>query len=514
MTGIDRGISFKAAERFEVHFEDMSIPISIKELNDWAIHQGENNSELATWLNLLGFESRTSLANFLQTPFSVEKEVALQLLRSWYGRKLFEEIGQLVRLDEDKSGIEIFNTLEKMLESSRQLNVLYLFQSLPAEVIHLDLDGVVKVANRWRRELKLQQKLVADLSSISEKPSESVNSIGPKLFKKDLKESFLRNIPLEVSHRDKPLNIEIWKPANNSLTRSNLIVFMPGLGGDQDHFRWLSRILSYHGWPTVLIEHPGSDSEAIKALLDGSLPVPGLEVIPERLADLQGVLSGIEQGILKVPGKNIVLMGHSLGSLTAFLASGAEPQRSLKESCSKALNDFSLTNLSELLQCQFTDFAIPSQKPIKNLRAIVGINSFGSLLWPKYSTNSIDVPVFLVGGTFDLVTPAISEQLGLLLSIKPNPLNRVLLIEGASHFSPVRVKGQINNEIGDDIFKLKGSLVGLHPLSVQSLIANEIIKFLDNLEEEEAVPAELNIIYNGTRFHLLDRPLVKELLKS
>ena len=41
------------------------------------------------------------------------------------------------------------------------------------------------------------------------------------------------------------------------------------------------------GWPVVLLEHPGSDARAVKALLDGSRTLPGAEVLPERLADLK-----------------------------------------------------------------------------------------------------------------------------------------------------------------------------------------------------------------------------------
>ena len=103
----------KAAERFEVHFEDMSIPISIKELNDWTKDQGKQNTELATWLSLLGFKSREGLAKFLQEPFVKDRDMALHLLRSWYGRKMVEEVVELIRLDKESSGKEIFKHLSK-----------------------------------------------------------------------------------------------------------------------------------------------------------------------------------------------------------------------------------------------------------------------------------------------------------------------------------------------------------------------------------------------------------------
>ncbi len=500
-----------ASERLEVHFEDMSIPISVKELEEWTEGKNKKDSEIAAWLDLLGFKGREGLVKFLQEPFLKDNEMALELLRSWFGRKLLDEIGSLIKLDDDNSGTEIFKTFENLLLSSTGITVLDLFRAIPSEVIHLDLDEMVKVANGWRRELKIQQKLVSNLAAISEKKK---NSEEQKITSYISKESSVELLPIKVPHRSDYITLEIWTPSKEAESRSNLIIFMPGLGGDQAHFRWLSRSLSNYGWPVVVLQHPGSDSKSVKDLLQGKIPAPGLEVIPNRLADLKEVLKSPEVEDIKVSGKGIILMGHSLGSLISFLASGADPQKNLNERCSKALNVFSLTNLSALLQCQLAEFSLPERQNINSLSAIVGINSFGSLLWPRDSRVDITIPFLLTGGTFDLVTPAIYEQLGLLLATKKNKYSRVLLIEGASHFSPIRVKDQLNKSLGEDVFKLDETLVGVEPISVQNLLASEITRFLINLEKENALEPEINMQRNNISFHLLDRSLVKSLIKN
>ena len=516
MSGLLVNIGFnsdlKAAERFEIHFEDMSFPISIDELNQWTKdNNSSNDSELANWLNLLGLKSRKGLVKFFQTPFIKDKEMALQLLRSWFGRKMLEEVSDLIRVDQDKSAIKVANTLELLLNSKEKVTLLDLVISLPGEVIHLDLDAIVKVANSWRNELQQQQKLLLDLAKLSIQSSKKLEQ---KDLSEELQESIYEVFSLSVKHRQEPLNIEIWNPSTRDQIRSSWIVFMPGLGGDKSHFRWLARSLSHHGWPVVVLDHPGSDSDSLQALLDGRLPAPGLEVIPDRLSDIREVLLARENGTINVPGSNLVLMGHSLGALTAFLSSGAVPQSGLEESCKNAIADFSLTNLSEILQCQLVDFNLPKQEKIKDLKAIVGINSFGSLLWPKNSSMQINVPVLLTGGTFDLITPAISEQLGLLLSTEKNSLSRILLIEGASHFSPIRVKGQLNQSTGKDVFQIGESLVGYHPLSVQSLLSMEIINFLHNFEENKSIEVSLKKHQEDLRYHILDRNTVKKLIKN
>ena len=288
---------------------------------------------------------------------------------------------------------------------------------------------------------------------------------------------------------------------------------MTGLGGDRNHFNWLARSLSHNGWPVVVLDHPGSDSIALEALVKGRLPLPGAEVIPDRMNDLDSVLEAKKLGKIDISKESVVLMGHSLGALTSILASGAKIDDQLGDRCQKVLDNLSLTNLSALLQCQLIGINFSDRKKMKNLSAIVGMNSFGSFLWEKNLNNQINIPLFLTGGTFDLVTPSISEQLGLLLTVSSSPLSRVLLIEGASHFSPIRVEGQMYQSEGKDLFNLGESIVGYHPLSVQSLLAFQIIGFLEKLEEKKSISSKTNITSGDLKFHILDRSLIEKLVK-
>ena len=158
----------QAAERFEIHFDGMSIPISIKELIDWSNGEDETNSELASWLNLLGFKDRKGLTKFLNTPLVKDKSMARQILRSWSGRKLLDEVSDLILMDEDSSGESVLDTLENLLNEKGEVTTLDFLNSLSVKAIHIDLDGWIEVASNWRSELKKQQKLISDLGSVDE----------------------------------------------------------------------------------------------------------------------------------------------------------------------------------------------------------------------------------------------------------------------------------------------------------------------------------------------------------
>ena len=500
----------QAAERFEIHFDGMSIPISIKELIDWSNGAEEKNSELASWLNLLGFRERKGLAKFLSTPLVRDKSMARQILRSWSGRKLLDEVSDLILMDEDSSGESVLDTLETLLNEKDEVTTLDLLNSLSVKAIHIDLDGWIEVANNWRSELHKQQKLISDLVSINEL---SVKREEINVLPLEIKETEYELISLDVSHRKKPLNLEVWNPSSRKKNRKNWVLLMPGLGGDRNHFNWLARSLSHNGWPVVVLDHPGSDSLALEELVKGRLPLPGAEVIPERLNDIDTVLKAKKTGKIDISSENLVLMGHSLGALTAILATGLKIDNQLENRCQEVLDNLSLTNLSSLLQCQLLDITLSDRKGIENLSAIVGMNSFGSFLWQKDLDNQINVPIFFTGGTFDLVTPSIREQLGLMLAVSSSPFSRILLIEGASHFSPIRVEGQMKQSEGKDLFNLGESIVGYHPLSVQSLLSFEIINFLEKLEEKKSIPLNTNQTKGELKFHILDRTIIEKLLK-
>ena len=500
----------QAAERFEIHFDGMSIPISIKELIDWSNGEDETNSELASWLNLLGFKDRKGLTKFLNTPLVKDKSMARQILRSWSGRKLLDEVSDLILMDEDSSGESVLDTLENLLNEKDEVTTFDLLESLSVKAIHIDLDGWIEVANNWRGELKKQQKLISDLVSINEISSQKEESNNSTF---EIKETEYELISLYVAHRNEPIEVEVWNPSFREKNRKNWILLMTGLGGDRNHFNWLARSLSHNGWPVVVLDHPGSDSIALEALVKGRLPLPGAEVIPDRMNDLDSVLEAKKLGKIDISKESVVLMGHSLGALTSILASGAKIDDQLGDRCQKVLDNLSLTNLSSLLQCQLIGINFSDRKKMKNLSAIVGMNSFGSFLWEKNLNNQINIPLFLTGGTFDLVTPSISEQLGLLLTVSSSPLSRVLLIEGASHFSPIRVEGQMYQSEGKDLFNLGESIVGYHPLSVQSLLAFQIIGFLEKLEEKKSISSKTNITSGDLKFHILDRSLIEKLLK-
>ncbi len=506
-----------AASQLEVQIDGTVIPLDIGDLTEWARSDGQHHSELSTWFLLLDPESRAGVLQLLQAPVIVDRSMALQLLDSWAGRQLLDQVADLVRVDDDTEGVIFRQTLNELLARQEQVSSLDLLEALPAERIRLDLDVLLGLARSWRTQIQRQKDLVRRLDRLP--VTDSLPEPRPSFQSGDGLHQDLepRLMSLSVSHRSEPLRFQLWLPDKEAPEREHWMVLMPGLGGSPDHFRWLGRGLSRRGWPVLVPEHPGSDDRAVQALLEGRLPPPGAEVLPDRLKDLDALITARRKGVFDLPGRRLILAGHSLGALSALLSTGARPAPGLARRCSSVLNDLPLSNLSRLLQCQLVDVPLPQQTAPEDLSAVIGFNTFGSLLWPVGSlSKALNVPLLFTGGTLDLITPPISEQLSLLLAMPPEPSSRVVLVEGASHFSPVRVEGQKQGGRGEDLFQLGEELVGVQPLQVQALLEQEVVQFLLDQEKRnaEVLPRvkRMHLQVGELHLHRLDRKAATDLV--
>ena len=158
-----------------------------------------------------------------------------------------------------------------------------------------------------------------------------------------------------------------------------------------------------------------------------------------------------------------------------------------------------------------SEIPFPKKNNTNKASAIVGFNSFGSLVWPKENSAGINTPTLLIGGTYDLITPLMNEQFRVFSALN-NPSNRFLIIEGASHFSPIRINK--SNKENDDVFKISESFIGSDPTLVQDLSSKIIIEFIKDIKDEEIPSVMKSQTKMGLDFHLLDLKTIKEISKN
>jgi len=432
----------------------MEIPLTIEQLSKLEKYK-DDSPELIDWLKKNGFIRVFELSKFLEFPVFKEEGLNREILRSWIGRKILTELSKSIKVPNDNNGTEIYNTIENLLDQKKEVSTLEIIKALPSDEISLDIDNLILIISSWKNELSMQQELLSKLNKLERTKQNAIKNTEKKssqdLIKIDKK--------IYAPHRVKPFKTEIWK-SNKTNEDKELIIFMPGLGGEINNFKWIGNELTKKGWPIAFIDHRGSNLKTFIEVLNGKEAIPGsVDFFLYRIKDLDAVLKAHENGELGLPNDSYILMGHSLGALIALLYEGNKPTVQLEERCNSALKNFALTNLSKLLQCQLNEIPLPKKNNTKKASAIIGFNSFGSLVWPKENSSGIKIPTLLIGGTYDLITPLINEQFTVFSSLD-NTSNRFLIIEGASHFSPIRINNSSKENY--DVFKINKSFISIN----------------------------------------------------
>ena len=457
--------SARAADQLEVQVDGLQLPLDLQVLEQWSRDPQASPAELGAWLELLGPGSREQLLRLLRAPLVTDRSLAQQLLRSWAGQRVLEELGVLVQTEQGNAGSLVSQTLSDLLARQPQVTTIELLRAVPSRQLIVNLDGGLQLAAQWQRQLQ-EQRLA--LRALRLQPLRQVSAVAPSQEPSAPPQRLI----LPVPHRSKPLPLQLWRG-----TASTWVLLTPGLGGSAAQLQWLAAGLQQRGWSVLLLDHPGSDEQAVRELLDGRRPPPGAETLPARLQDLQAVVQAVQQGSLPPLGERVVLMGHSLGGLTSLLAAGLRPEPGLARRCQRALAGIPLINLSRLLQCQLLEVPLPPPTPLAQpLAGVVSLNGFGSLLWADHGLRRLQAPVLLLGGSLDLITPPLSEQLQLFLPAAGRG-SRLVVVEGGSHFSPVRIQQ------GDQaLFQLGEEFVGVEPQRVQALTLLLTAEFLESPE--------------------------------
>lgn len=492
-----------AAEVLELRFDGLELPVNLEQLDGWTrspAGPAGGGGDLAVWLDLLDPRSRQDLRILLRAPLLRDTSFGQQLLDSWAGSQMMARLGDLLTTADGRSTTAVLQTtLRRLLETRQDVSTIGLLRALPVQRLSLQLDGLYELAVQWREQIDLQRQALRRLQALALPERRT----GPLAFA-DRTPLRPRRLGLVVGHRQEPLPLEVWpspSPAaggGNTVPQRPWLLMMPGLGGNADQFGWLASELAERGWPVVVMQHPGSDGPALKAALDGQRPPPGAETLAIRLADIEAVLAAQRRGELPVLGRGVVLLGHSMGALSALLAAGVVPEAGLAGRCRKALDRLPIANPSRLLQCQLPSIELPKRSsPPADLRGLVLLNSFGSLLWPRRGLAELPVPVLMVGGSLDLVTPPLEEQLRLFLQGR-DPRSRLVMVEGGSHFSPVRLMP--TDEV---LFRLDEDLVGVDPARVQAALLRLTTEYLQTLEQPLLLPAQRRV-QQGVILDVLD----------
>jgi predicted dienelactone hydrolase len=220
---------------------------------------------------------------------------------------------------------------------------------------------------------------------------------------------------------------------------SPVIVISHGLGSDRNSFRYLAQQLASYGFAVAVPEHPNSNAEHLRALLNGRAGVVSQpsEFInrPLDVSYLLDVLAQLNRADLSfaLNLQQVGVVGHSFGGYTALALAGAKLNfDQLQQGCEELSDTF---NLSLLLQCRALELPRTQYNlQDKRIKAAIAINPITSSIFGRDGLSQIQIPVTIVSSSADKVAPALAEQILPFTWLSANN-KYLLLLAGGTHFS-------------------------------------------------------------------------------
>ncbi len=249
------------------------------------------------------------------------------------------------------------------------------------------------------------------------------------------------------------LPVDIYMPVPRIAlgpARYPVIVISHGLGSDRTTFAYLAEHLASYGFGILVPEHPGSNKQQLKALINGTAQeiAEPAEFI-NRPLDITFLLNKLEGNstLSALNFQQVGVLGQSFGGYTALAIAGApiNPTQ-LQQDCQPQSLENTL-NLSLLLQCQAEKLAV-EHPPLQDARvkAVIAINPIASSVLGRAGISTIQIPTLIVSGIADTVAPALPEQIAPFTWLT-TPSKYLVTLDLGTHFSTLNDAQDVDNPL-------------------------------------------------------------------
>lgn len=433
-----------AAEDIVLSYGVLEFPISIKTLETYAT-TGRVEDELQSYTDFLTPSQLRQFKVGLTSNVDFNHLAIAQFLYSFQGEKLLERMSKVIKTQARQPGFYALRSALILAAADSEnggLTPLNVLKKFPTDALRIDSKQGFKIIEDLSLVVQSNEKAILAVKQEAADESNVLVSTAPEFSNLNLakpgKYPFRKKLlTMEDSRRGRSFSVELYLPKVKNNQPLPLVVISHGLGGDLTTFAYFAKHLASQGFAVAVPEHPGSSSKQIKALLNGldSDVTPPQELI-DRPLDIKFLLDNLARNYKgKINTDNVGMIGQSFGAYTALAIAGAEINWStLNRDC---LNLDDSWNLSLLIQClalQIPVIETGADLRDKRITAVIAINPLTSSVFGEASLSKINIPVMLVSGSADPVTPALSEQIVPFTWLK-TPKKYLVLLDGGTHFS-------------------------------------------------------------------------------
>ncbi|MDZ4870901.1 MAG: hypothetical protein CLLPBCKN_000289 [Chroococcidiopsis cubana SAG 39.79] len=434
-TGVQTAV---AADRIYATYGAFESSVAIEDLAEFA-KTGKIQGGLIDYARRLTPAQLARLRSILTAPVDLTPVAISQFLYSSIGETLLQRLGQIVQTEARLPGFYAIRSalILAAAENRQGFTLLDVLRQFPTNGIRVNLgqsleivEELQAVINRTNEAIALVQRQSAaaainqqpanfsQLPDLRQRGSFTWTKRTLELYDPSRDRAFIADLYLpreqgRVGSRDElgkrgqgtretrgqesnyqqptTLNQQLFTNYQLPITnhrRFPVIVISHGLGSDRNTFRYLAQQLASYGFAVAVPEHPNSNAEQLRSLLNGraTAVTPPREFI-NRPLDVSYLLDVLAQLNRTDPSfalnlQQVGVVGHSYGGYTALALAGAKLNfDQLQQDCQNLDETF---NLSLLLQCRTLELPRTQYNlRDKRIKAAIAINPIGSSLLVK-----------------------------------------------------------------------------------------------------------------------------------
>ncbi len=460
----------RTAEEIVAHYPPIrDITVSVRDLEDFA----RDGKIPANYADLAKQVSPAQLQQFrqaLQQRFEASPVYVSQLTDAPLTRDLFDRIGELIQPDSRQNG---FRSLRSALISAAKdrkdgLTILNFLRRFPGRQIHLDLAGAFAIYDNFTELFKRRDNMVVTLDRLATAEAETSKiDFSSQLDLRQAGTSRWQKRQFEWLDRRRSRMVpgDLYLPQKIPANPIPVIVISHGVGEDRTTYAYLAAHLASYGFGVAVVEHVGENADRLQKYFSGMAPAPPSTELLDRPRDVSFLLDELQrQGksdpmLRQLDLRQVGLIGHSFGGYTVLALAGAEIDFDrVKRDC----NPNRSLNLSVLLQCTAKDLK-PQQYALKDprIKAIFAISPLDSTIFGRRGMSQIRTPVLLMGGSDDIITPAVPEQIYPFTWLQ-TPDKYLAILEKGTHFSTQFISKSKSG------FPVSDSIIGPAPEQAQT----------------------------------------------
>jgi predicted dienelactone hydrolase len=441
------------AERIVFAVGPLLQSISVESLSTFAL-EGEVTGDLARYAPFIGAEQLQELRAILTQAYPIDPITIGNLSYTPLGSSFLRRLGNIFQTEAGNNGFQAIRaSLIATAQAPEGFTVLGFLQNYPTNM---------------RLNTREAVFFMQGLTAFREYQAAALGAIATQSTQEATTPAAWRDLsqpgPYPVQRQqltvdDFPADL-YWPEGVGAALR--VVAIAPSQGATLNQYDALARSLASYGFAVVIPnppQKPPTGRSAIENRLNADLSPADFLTRPQEIT---ATLDFLETWDASQPGidlnlEQVGVIGDSLGGYAALAVAGANISRSrLDTVCS---SDGYVLNLSLLLQCQALELPNPDVSLTDpRIGAVVAINPLVSAIFGPQEIGNVEVPVLLIGGTSDLLTPAISEQIHPFLWL--NSPDKVLALslselptEGATPAqNPVLLPGltEANTELAAD----------------------------------------------------------------